>query len=136
LESFRNMPFIKHDKGLLWTTKKLVPTYSLNDERNHVKLSLNNLFHEICHRYVHADRQYNISKLKMTCKSVFYIVQNLYYLDSSNFALTKHDLLECVQREDKSVLELNISLQEKTNYDFDNAFSILFHWYQSRMNTL
>lgn len=43
--------------------KNLVPAYSVEDERNYVKLSLNNLFHEICHRYVHADREYNISKL-------------------------------------------------------------------------
>ena len=70
-------------------------------------------------------------------KSVFYILQNLYYLDSGNFVLTKHDLLECVQGEDKSVLEWSVSLQEKNyDYDFDAAFSVLFHWCQSRMNTV
>lgn len=117
--------------------KKLVPAYSLDDERNYVKLSLNSLFHEICHRYIHADRQYNISKLPEMYKSVFYILQNLYYLDSGNFVLTKHDLLECVQGEDKSVLEWSVSLQEKNyDYDFDAAFSVLFHWCQSRMNTV
>lgn len=117
--------------------KELVPAYSLDDERNYVKLSLNSLFHEICHRYIHADRQYNISKLPAMYKSVFYILQNLYYLDSGNFVLTKHDLLECVQGEDKSVLEWSVLLQEKNyDYDFDAAFSVLFHWCQSRMNTV
>ena len=36
--------------------KKLVPVYTIEDEKNYVRLSLNNLYHEICHRYVHADR--------------------------------------------------------------------------------
>lgn len=128
---------------LLNTTKdyygkleEIVPKYSLDDERNYVKLSLNNLFHELCHRYIHSDRQHNISKLPITCKSVFFIIQNLHYLDSGNFVLTKHDLLECVQGEDKLVLELSIALQEKGNYDFDNAFSVLFNWCQSRISTL
>lgn len=51
--------------------KRLVPAYTMEDERNYVKFSLNNLYHEICHRYVHADREYNASKLPITCKSGF-----------------------------------------------------------------
>ncbi len=40
--------------------KNLVPLYTIEDERNYIKLSLNNLYHEICHRYVHADREYRV----------------------------------------------------------------------------
>lgn len=108
--------------------KNLVPRYTVEDEKNYVKLSLNNLFHEICHRYIHTDREHNISKLPITCKSVFFIMQHLYYLTSGNFIQTKRELLECVQGEDKTVLELCISLQNNTSYDFDKAFSILFNW--------
>ena len=71
--------------------KKLVPEYTAEDERNYVKLSLNNLFHEICHRYVHTDRDYNISKLPITCKSVFFIMQHLYYISTGNFVPTKRE---------------------------------------------
>lgn len=113
--------------------KKLVPEYTIEDERNHVKLSLNNLYHEICHRYVHADREYNVLKLPITCKSVFFIMQHLYYLSSGNFIPTKRELLECVQDEDKLVLELSISLQDHTDYDFDRAFLALFNWCQNAL---
>ncbi len=113
--------------------KNLVPAYTMEDERNYVKLSLNNLYHEICHRYVHADREYNISKLPITCKSVFFVMQHLYYLSSGNFISTKRELLECVQDEDKTVLELSISLQNCTDYDFDKAFAILFNWCQNAL---
>ena len=110
--------------------KNLVPAYTMEDERNYVKFSLNNLYHEICHRYIHADREHNISRLPVTCKSVFYIVQHLYYLRTGNFVPTKRELLECVQDEDKAVLELSISLRNDDGYDFDRAFSLLFRWCQ------
>ena len=116
--------------------KKFVPEYTIEDERNYVKLSLNNLYHEICHRYVHADREYNVLKLPITCKSVFFIMQHLYYLSTGNFIATKRKLLECVQDEDKTVLELSISLQNNIDYDFDRAFSILFKWCQNVLSRL
>lgn len=113
--------------------KNLVPAYTMEDERNYVKFSLNNLYHEICHRYIHADREHNISRLPVTCKSVFYIVQHLHYLRTDNFVPTKRELLECVQDEDKAVLELSISLRNDDGYDFDRAFSLLFRWCQSAL---
>nr|WP_289767409.1 nucleotidyltransferase domain-containing protein [uncultured Acetatifactor sp.] len=113
--------------------KNLVPAYTMEDERNYVKFSLNNLYHEICHRYIHADREHNISRLPVTCKSVFYIVQHLHYLRTGNFVPTKRELLECVQDEDKAVLELSVSLRNDDGYDFDRAFSLLFRWCQSAL---
>ena len=113
--------------------KNLVPAYTMEDERNYVKFSLNNLYHEICHRYIHADREHNISRLPVTCKSVFYIVQHLHYLRTGNFISTKRELLECVQDEDKAVLELSVSLRNDDGYDFDRAFSLLFRWCQSAL---
>lgn len=128
---------------LLNTTKdyygrlqELVPPYTIEDERNYVKISLNNLYHEICHRYVHTDREYNISKLPMTCKSIFFIMQHLYYLSNGNFVQTKRELLECVRDEDKTVLELSMSLQNCIDYDFDKAFSVLFNWCQNVLSRI
>ena len=60
-------------------------------------------------------------------------MQHLYYLSSGNFIPTKRELLECVQEEDKTVLELSISLQNYIDYDFDKAFSVLFHWCQNAL---
>ncbi len=36
--------------------KEFVPEYSMENKRNYVKLCLNNLYHEFCHRYIHASR--------------------------------------------------------------------------------
>ncbi len=113
--------------------KNLVPSYSMEDERNYVRFSLNNLYHEICHRYIHADREHNVSKLPITCKSVFFILQHLYYLKSGHFIPTKRELLACVRDEDKTVLELSISVQQQKDFDFDRAFSALFCWCQNAL---
>lgn len=123
-------------KDYYGTLEDLVPAYTQEDERNYVKFSLNNLYHEICHRYIHADREKNISKLPMTCKSVFFIMQHLYYLNSDKFISTKRELLQCVQGEEKSVLELSISLQNNNDYDFEKAFSLLFHWCQKALSEI
>lgn len=127
---------LKTTKDYYGELKNLVPSYTMEDEINYIKLSLNNLYHEICHRYVHADREYNISRLPITCKSVFFIMQHLHYLNTGNFISTKQELLECLQNEDRNVLELSISLQNNSDYDFDSAFSMLFNWCQNALSQI
>lgn len=125
---------------LLHTTKDyygklqyLVPAYAAGDERNYVKFSLNNLFHELCHRYIHASSEQNLAALPATSKSVFFILQHLHYLDSGEFSATKRELLGCLQGQDKEVLELSIALQGQGSYDFEAAFSLLFRWCQGAL---
>lgn len=100
---------------LLHTTKDLygkladfVPTYTVEDEKNYIKLSLGNLFHEICHRYIHSDRERNVVRLPLTYKSVFFIIQNMYYIDSGIFIDTKRELIKHLKNQDKEVMEMAI----------------------------
>ena len=34
----------------------LVPAYSEEDIFHYIKISLGNMYHEMCHRYIHADQ--------------------------------------------------------------------------------
>ena len=120
---------------LLNTTKDLygklnyfVPTYTIDDEKNYIKLCLNNLYHELCHRYIHSDRENNIQSLPQTYKSVFFIIQNLYYLESGIFINSKSELIKLLINDDKAVLEIAINLKENKEYDFNYAFKLLFSW--------
>ncbi|MDE7223021.1 MAG: hypothetical protein K2O34_04475, partial [Acetatifactor sp.] len=129
---------------LLHTTKdyhgkleNYVPAYTAEDERNYVRLSLGNLFHELCHRYIHADRERNVSAFPNTCKSVFFILQNMHYLRSGDFLSTKQELLDALQdEEDRQVLALGMTLKDGGNYDFDQAFSTLFEWCQQALQRM
>lgn len=131
---------------LLHTTKDcfgclsdFVPSYSKADVLNYIKMSVGNLYHELCHRYIHADRDCNVLYFPQTCKGVFFILQNLHYLKSGEFILTKKELLESLSAaKDKEVLALSISLNssENTDYDFDNVFKIVYEWCQSTLSNL
>lgn len=120
---------------LIYTTKdcygkleELVPEYTRQDEVNYVKESVSNLFHEVCHRYVHSDRENNMRKLPMSYKNAFFIIQNIYFLESGSFVLAKRDLLEVIAEEDKAILERAIALKNGDGLDFDEAYSELFMW--------
>ena len=120
---------------LCHTTKDLVgvltdylPPATREDEINYVNLSLGNLYHELCHRYIHANRDKNAAKFLGTCKSVFYLIQNLHFLESGHFILSRKELNEAVPEEDRIVLEM---AELPDDYDFDQAFSSLFAWCKS-----
>ena len=125
---------------LLHTTKDyfgkladLIPQYTEEDVRNFVKMSLCNLYHEICHRYIHGSKEKNIANIPYTYKSVFFILQNLHYLNSGRFINTKKELLEALSGKDKRILETAISLQEGASFDFDEVFALLFSWCKETM---
>ena len=104
-----------------------LPSAAREDEVNYVKLSLGNLYHELCHRYIHGDRDKNVAKFRGTCKGVFFLMQNLHYLESGRFILSKRELREAVSAEDGQVLDLE-ALPD--GFDFDQVFSVLFAWCQ------
>ena len=115
-------------KDLFGDLTDYLPPATREDEVNYVKLSLGNLYHELCHRYIHADRERNIAAFRGTCKGVFFLMQNLHYLESGRFVLTKKELKAAVSEEDRRVLELG---ELADGFDFDQAFSVLFAWCQS-----
>ena len=115
-------------KDLVGVLSDYLPPATREDEINYVDLSLGNLYHELCHRYIHEDREKNAAKLRSTCKGVFFLIQNMHFLESSHFILTKTGLKEAVSSEDRRVLELE---ELPDVYDFDQAFSSLFAWCQS-----
>ena len=114
-------------KDLFGALADFLPAATREDEINYVKLSLGNLYHELCHRYIHADRDENIAGFRGTCKSAFYVIQNLHFLESGRFILRKKDLKDAVGGEDRIILEM-ADLPDNT--DFDRAFSSLFTWCQ------
>ena len=115
-------------KDLFGELKDYLPSATRDDEINYVKFSLGNLYHELCHRYIHADRKKNIAALRGACKSVFFLVQNLHFLEGGSFVLTKRELKEQVSAEDRAVLEL---AELPDDYDFDTTFDLIFRWCQS-----
>lgn len=120
-------------KDYFGTLTELVPQYTDNDVRNFVKMSLGNLYHEICHRYIHSSKEKNIEQIPYTYKSVFFILQNWHYLDTGKFCVTKQDLLTELHGKDRLVLETAMSVASGEAFDFDDVFALLFSWCKEMM---
>ena len=69
-----------------------------------------------------------MAAFRRTCKSAFFLIQNLHFLESGSFAVTKRELKEQVSEEDRAILEM---AEYPDEYDFDTAFRLLFRWCQS-----
>ncbi len=122
---------------LLHTTKdyygrleELVPDYTEQDIRNFINMSVNNLFHEICHRYIHRSMERNAEALPSSYKAVFFILQNLHFLESGEFKQTKQELLEALTGKNQQVLDKALELSKGKPYDFEEAYELLFSWCQ------
>lgn len=128
---------------LLHTTKDyygalsgLVPAYTREDVRTFVKLSVNNLYHELCHRYIHASSERNLAALPGTYKGVFFILQDLHYLETGAFLPTKGLLLPRLAGKDKAVLETALRLRQGGEYDFAACYGLLFSWCRETLRRL
>ena len=128
---------------LLHTTKDvygclrdLIPAYTEEDQRNFIRLSLCNLYHELCHRYIHRSRERNIAALPGTYRGVFFILQNLHHLRTGEFVQTKAEMREVLDGDDGEVMRLCMELKHAQTYDFDAAYSLLFRWCQGKIRFL
>ncbi len=115
-------------KDIYGSLSDYLPDASREDEINFVKVSLGNLYHELNHRYIHADRETNVIRFRGTCKGLFFLIQNLYYLESGEFVTTSGALKEVVSEDDRRALMLT---ELPDGFDFDKAFSFLFAWCQN-----
>ena len=87
----------------------LVPAYTETDMRNFVKMSVN---------------------------SVFFILQNLYYLTHGKFVNTKAELLSKLDGKDHAVLKHAIEINQYSVYNFEENFTLLFEWCQNVLQRL
>lgn len=115
-------------KDYYGTLADLVPAYTRHDVVAFVKLSLGNLYHEICHRSIHADPEMNTEALPGTYRQVFFILQDLHLLETGSFVGTKKELLAALSGKDRQVLEASISLGSGMSFDFEEAFALLYSW--------
>ena len=125
---------INSTKDYFGVLSDLVPAYTVCDIRNFVKTSVNNLYHEICHGYIYAQR--NISELISAYKCVFFILQNLYYLKHQKFVQTKDELLRLLNGQDYVVLKCLIDFNNGEQLAFSESFQLLFTWCQETLKAV
>ena len=113
-----------------------VPYHSLGDVRNFVKMSINNMYHELCHRYIHGVPENTAAALPGIYKGVFFILQNKHYLTDGIFIGTKADLLKHLKGQDYEVMRRCIDLSEGQHFSQEENFMLLFTWCQETLHAL
>lgn len=129
-----------------YTTKDLygkladfLPRWTVENEIEYVKTSLNNLYHALCHSYIHSTQERLLSHLTFYYKSAYFILQNTYFLQTlkqdgkGQFVLPKAQLLQKLQGQDKAVLQTLLQLQNGKQLDFDTLFDLIFDWCKQKM---
>lgn len=114
----------------------LVPSYSPEDIRNFIKMSINNMYHELCHRYIHGDPENTEAALPGIYKGVFFILQNKHYLTDGCFIGKKEDLLKHLIGLDYEVMRRCIDLSEGQRFSQADNFKLLFTWCQETLHAL
>lgn len=109
----------------------LVPPYTEADVRQHVKLSVGNLYHALCHRAVHAADGWDADGLRDAYKPVLYILQNRVYLETGMYWKKRKDLLTHLEGLDVAVLQTAATLKSGADMDAGRAFRLLFTWCQT-----
>ena len=134
-----NTPEVCH---LLHTTRDLygrladfVPAYTREDVIQYVKMSIGNLYHELVHRYLHADAEKNKRSLPYSYKSVFFILQSVYYLKTGVFYQTKKELTEHLSGIDRDVMQRALSLASGGDFELYEEFSDLLEWCKATLRS-
>ena len=114
-------------KDLFGKLENLLPPATRQDEVNYIKISLGNFYHEICHRYIHAGEEKSRNKLRASSKQLYFVIQNLHYLESGEFLLKKSDLKAALSAQDREMLCIP---ELPDDYDFDKTYEAVITWCQ------
>ena len=104
-----------------------IPVIKRNDILDSIKINTANLYHQMCHSYLFENK--NTKVLYQGYKSVFFILQALYYSRNTEYIGSKNELVNLLEGEDKEVLLVNMnwkSLNVSANSDF--YFEKIINW--------
>ena len=99
------------------TLEKLLPSYSRRDIASYIKLGAGDLYHTLCHRYIHAPKENSVRALPSCIRNVFFILQDLHYLETDSYAATKAELRKELNEADREVWDMLLHFSEKEALD-------------------
>ena len=117
----------------------LLPSFTVMDIKDSIKISVANLYHAVCHLYIYGNPTTKLENLKGAYKSTFFILQMLYYLKSGEYIHTKSELLHRLNGIEQKILLTSI---EWNNLDLEYIenpnpfFELLIIWSSEILTTI
>ena len=119
-------------KDLYGTLAPLLPAVTMEDHRHFVQLSLGNLYHALCHRYVHGGEEGRAVSLGSHEKELYFLLSDLHYLRTGDFPPTRNALYDALSGDDRAVWDAVKEARDNPDAcDYDAAFARVFSWCQS-----
>lgn len=110
--------------------RDLVPASTRRDAWAFLQLSAGNLYHEVCHRWVHGDWEETAAALPGLYKGTFFLLQNLHWLRTGDFLPTRAALGSCLPPEDRAVLDRGTALRQEAGGGCREDLARLLAWCQ------
>lgn len=133
LESFHCLNGTKDYFGVL---RDLLPAYTKDDIKTFLRVSINNLYHSLCHTFVHRCDETVGKALPGLYKQTFFILQGICALENGAFINSKAELVSLLSGTDRTILEKSIQMSSGLPCHSNEDFLLLFTWCRETMKSL
>ena len=111
--------FYYDTKSLYGKLEDIIQPPSLDEIKQSIKISSENLYHATVHSFVHSNNY--VEDLQNLYKMTFFILQAKYFVQTNNYIPTKKQLVEQLNETEKEILNICIN---KENINNDNPAEI------------
>ena len=121
--------FFYDTKSLIGNLQDLIQAPTIEDAKQAIKISSENLYHTSVHSFIHSNNR--TEDLKNLYKSTFFILQAKYFNDSGKYIPTKMELSELLNGIDREILNICINrnnINDNELIELENLYNKLIQW--------
>ena len=121
--------FFYDTKSLIGNLQDLIQAPTIEDAKQTIKISSENLYHTSVHSFIHSNNR--TEDLKNLYKGVFFILQAKYFIETKKYIPTKNELSELLNGIDRDILNICINrnnINEKATIELENLYKMLIQW--------
>ena len=121
--------FFYDTKFLIGNLQDLIQAPTIEDAKQAIKISSENLYHTAVHSFIHSNNR--TEDLKNLYKSTFFILQAKYFIETEKYIPTKIQLSELLNGMDRDILNICINrnnINEKATIELENLYKMLIQW--------
>ena len=126
--------FYYDTKSLYGKLEDIIQPPSLDEIKQYIKISSENLYHATVHSFVHSNNY--VEDLQNLYKMTFFILQAKYFVQTNNYIPTKKQLVEQLNETEKEILNICINKENILNYrqsEIETLYCKLIEWCSSNI---
>ena len=126
--------FYYDTKSLYGKLEDIIQPPSLDEIKQSIKISSENLYHATVHSFVHSNNY--VEDLQNLYKMTFFILQAKYFVQTNNYIQTKKQLVEQLNETEKEILNICINKENILSYsqsEIETLYCKLIEWCSSNI---